>query len=193
MTLSTPPLKVRALARFMSNPAALARHPELPPLVEAYLVAVTAQAGRPLLFTVLLENGALFSGLPISALFCEKYGAEVSTTSQCLSVVEAQPWSCLEGPAQIVEYELLLDAQVWVRTPRLENRNCFYLFTIDYHGEGLAQDPEQSKSHNILVTDHGQLLAMPNNYCLFRNEWFTGGRLAFPTWLRRQSAYYRAE
>lgn len=193
MTLSTPPLKVRVLTRFMSNSAALARHPELPQLVDGYLVAVTAQAGRPLLFTVLLENGALFSGLPISALYCEKYGAEISPFPQGLSVVEAQPWSCLEGPAQIVEYELLLDSQVWVRTPRFENRNCFYLFTIDYHGEGLAQDPEQAKSHNVLVSDQGQLLAMPNNYCLFRNEWFTGGQDAFPTWLRRQSAYYRAE
>lgn len=193
MTLSTPPLKVRALARFMSNSAALAKHPELPALADAYLVAVTAQAGRPLLFTILLENGALFSGLPITALFCEKHDARIPATPQTLSLAEAQPWSCLEGPAQIVEYELLLDSRVWVRTPRFENRNCFYLFTIDYHGEGLAQDPEQSKSHNILVSEKGELLAMPNNYCLFQNEWFTGGREAFPTWLRRQSAYYRAE
>lgn len=193
MTLSTPPLKIRVLARFMSDAAALSRHPDTPALVSAYLVAVTTIAGRPLRFTVLLENGALFSGLPISALFCDKHGADIPSAPQPLSISEAQPWSCLESPAQILEYELLRDSRVWVRTPRFENRACYYLFTIDYHGEGLAEDPEQSKSHNLLVTDRGELVAMPNNYCLFENEWFTGKLDGFPKWLRRQSAYYRAE
>lgn len=150
---------------------------------QGYLVAVRCIKSRPLLFSVHLENGALYSGLPINSL-CTKNCLE-------LDLEVAQPWSCLESPCNALIYSHLKDYDVEVSTAAISQIGR-YLFTIDYQGEGLAQDPEQHKTHNIIALESGQLVAMPNNYCLFKDEYFTDESLE-PKHLRRTTAYYRTK
>ncbi len=66
-----------------------------------------------------------------------------------------------------------------------------YLFTLSYEGEGLASDSEQSKTHNIFALDNGQYAAMPNNMCLFKDNWFAYDKLTLPNY-RRSSKRYAA-
>lgn len=133
--------------------------------VDAYLIAARCLASRAILFTVHLENGAVYSGLPIEAI----YGKWSVDTKDSLETTALQPWSCLEG-AQYISYTHLAHYDVLCTTLQRSGR---YIGTIDYNGAGLAQDPEQYKSHNLILPDLGQLMAMPNNYCLFKDEYFT--------------------
>ena len=48
-----------------------------------------------------------------------------------------------------------------------------YLFTINYQGDGIAEDPEQYKTHNIVVLNNGQLAAVPNNIMKAKDNWFS--------------------
>jgi Iap family predicted aminopeptidase len=67
-----------------------------------------------------------------------------------------------------------------------------YLFTIDYNGTSLADDPEQRKTHNILQLSNNQIAAMPNNKCLVLNKSLTTTK-EWPTMYRRISKYYTSE
>lgn len=62
-----------------------------------------------------------------------------------------------------------------------------YLFTVDYNGPGLMEDPEQFKTHNILVLESGNLVALPNNHILFVDDHFAR-ESEFPKY-RRQTDY----
>ena len=148
--------------------------------IEAYLIGARCLAGRPILFTVHLENGAVYSGLPIEAIYGENSTEQGKHVTQDL-----QPWSCLESPAQYILYTHLKDYEVFCTTLQKSGR---YIGTIDYHGEGLAQDPEQHKSHNLILPNDGQLMAMPNNYCIFNDKYFTK---EMDIKLKRNSVYWR--
>jgi hypothetical protein len=177
MTVNVPSLKVKVRRRYLN--------PEFEGFEEAYLVAVTAIAGRPLLFHVHLKSGALFSRLPITALICEKFGAtETSALAECF-MQHAQPWSCLEGPVQAYVIEHLRDSSVSIM-----EGSGHYLFTVDYYGDGLAADPEQWKSHQVIVMDCGNLMALPNNKVLFVDQFFTQIQ-EFPAY-QRQTKYWMA-
>jgi hypothetical protein len=146
---------------------------------EGYLVAVRCLKSRPLFFTVHLQNGALYSNVPINHIYAE------SSTKGQLELHEAQPWSCLEPPVNAVLLAHMKDYDVRVLSRNLRGR---YLFTIDYHGEGLAQDPEQHKMHHVIETEEHCLVAMPNNYCIFGDQYFTK---QMDLGLSRQTEYLR--
>lgn len=135
-------------------------------LTQAYLMAVDCRMSSYIRFTVYLETGALWSSLPIEAIYCDKFG-EVDLTKES-STEDLQPYSCLEGPISIVEYTLVKNASVDTKTLGAGN----YLFTINYEGVGISEDPEQYKSHNIVCLESGQLCALPNNYIRFKDNWF---------------------
>lgn len=136
-------------------------------LIEAYLVAVDCRNNSIIRFTVYLSSGALWSGLPISALWCDRFN-EVNLESKIKETEKLQPFSCLEGPPAVITYNLLKNNKL---TCKLGEAN--YLFTINYEGDGLSEDPEQYKTHNIIVLKSGQLAAYPNNYIRFEDNWFT--------------------
>lgn len=138
--------------------------------VEAYLMAIDARNGQALRFTVLLESGGIWSGLPIEAIYVPYNGDFSEVEKQKGHSTEVlQPFSCLEGPVSFIAYQILKDAEV--ETPLGPGQ---YLFTINYEGLGLAEDPEQYKTHNVITLySSGQLCAMPNNMIKVKNNWFT--------------------
>jgi hypothetical protein len=131
---------------------------------EAYLMAVDCRPNDIIRFTVLLESGAVWSGLPIEAIYCDKFG-ELNGTA--LENEQLQPYSCLEGQVSVISYGLIKNVELSTKLGK-----AYYLFTINYQGEGLSEDPEQYKTHNIVVLESGQLAAFPNNYIKVVNNWF---------------------
>lgn len=149
--------------------------------IEAYLMAVTAINGKALKFTVLTEHGAIYSGLPIEALFIKPSFEKIYDTPKL------QPFSALEGPVSCVVLPLVQEAICNV-IPLGESAQ--YLFSLFYESSlGLADDPEQNKSHNIVALSSGQLAAMPNNYLLFTNNWFCD-TLNTVTYKRQKQKFY---
>jgi hypothetical protein len=147
--------------------------------VAAYFVAVKAVANKALQFTVYTEHGAIFSGLPIEAITSRP---EIKGTP--LTNEELQPFTCLEGPVSLVSYELLKDANLDTKL----GISGSYVLTLDYEGSGLAEDPEQYKTHNLIQLDNGQFAALPNNYCYFKDNWLRSNK-KFP-YKRPSKKYY---
>lgn len=158
----TPAIKVFIDREYITNHSDMSLS-----LIEAYLLAVDCRTNDRIRFTVFLQSGAIWSGLPIEAIWCSRFGD--IDTSKKLTTDELQPYSCLEAPAVVFSYKALKHANMLVKGLGAAN----YLFTINYQGEGFAEDPEQSKTHNIVVLEHGQLGAFPNNYLLVDEPWFT--------------------
>lgn len=168
MTINLPKLKVQVISRYFSKDRSIY-------LRNGYLVAARCLYGDAIKFTVHLENGALYGGLPIEALVVD--GAIGVVVGDGMTTDILQPWSCLEGPAQVISYDYLRNAEIQVNSPEIKQTGE-YLFTIDYHGDGLARDPEQHKTHNIVrLQNSGRLCAMPNNYLVFTDEFFYDPKL----------------
>lgn len=155
---------------------------------EGYLIAVKSQNNRPLMFTVHLESGALFSNITIDQIYCDRYfGPNLSPDPKHFYLEELQPYSCLPGDINVISYIHLKDCSVVTKA----NGVGVYLFTIDYLGQGLSEDPEQIKSHNIIILECGALCALPNNYCLFQDGFFTRNDSAtFPPYKRNKKYPY---
>jgi len=137
---------------------------------EAYMIGLDCRDGSHIRFTVYLSSGAIFSGLPIEAIYCDKFN-EVNKKGK-LTNQHLQPYSCLEGVVSCLVYDLIRNCAVLIKNLGEAN----YLFTINYQGFGLSDDPEQHKTHNIVVLKNGQLAAIPNNYMLVKDNWFSTGK-----------------
>lgn len=176
--INTPATKVFVRKKYLTQV-------ETEDLVEAYLMAVDCRPSDRIRFTVLLSSGGVWSGLPIEALLCDRFGARFTTTPEIYPTETLQPYTCLEGPYNIVEYSLLKNAKLDF------GAKGNYLFTINYEGAGLAEDPEQYKTHNIIVGELGHLYAFPNNYFRVINNWF-GSDVEEIKEYRRDSKFYFA-
>lgn len=162
---NTPAIKVQVNNKFLNEELKSG-------YTEGYLISVTSIYGRPLFFTVHLETGALFSRLPITALFCDRFHT-LRTKPFQYDLGWLQPYSCLEGDINVIEYAHLKNCQVVGKFGYGSEKEGFYLFTVEVIGKGLTEDPEQHKSHNIIVIEDGQLAALPNNKLLFPDQFFT--------------------
>lgn len=184
MTINLPKLKVQVKSSFVTS------NKKEWWLIEGYLVAARCNYGEPILFTIHLQNGALFSGLPIEALSIDSCPVQLIDE---LTTAELQPWSCLESPVQVIQYDYFKNAEVTINSPKIQEVGE-YLFSIDYHGEGLARDPEQHKTHNIIrINSSGRLCAMPNNYLIFKDEFFYDDKLSNQRrLLKRNTVRYKA-
>lgn len=142
--------------------------------IPCYVIAARIIKSRPILFTAHLENGAVYSGLPVNA-----FSSPEVADGKTYLLEQSQPWSCLEAPSNALIIEHLKDYEVKVIAPEIVKENDgmaesgTYLYTIDYSGEGLAQDPEQYKCHHVIALDKANWVAMPNNYCVFQDRYFT--------------------
>jgi hypothetical protein len=158
-------------------------------LTEAYLIAVTTLASRPMLFTVHLSSGALFSRLPINAIICNRFNPDLDlSTVEEYSLEDSQAYACLDASPQYLELNYFKDYEVLCRIGEEREEVGHYLFTIDYKGSGLVDDPEQFKTHNLVALQTGQLVALPNNHVLFYDEFFAYEK-TFPTNCKRQKRY----
>jgi len=180
---NTPAIKVRINNSYLTNHTGHG-------FTEAYLLAVDCRAFDRIRFTVFLASGGIWSGLPIEAIYCDRFGSG-EAQAQVYTTPELQPYTCLEGPYSVFEYAALKSAALAVISGALKGSEASYLFTINYTGGGFAECPEQYKTHNLVVLANGQLAALPNNYVKVVEPWFTvesTEKLPY----RRDSKYYFA-
>jgi hypothetical protein len=178
MILDFPRLKVRIDKSFISNGEGFE---------DGYIFAVTLLENRPLLFTVHLESGAIYSRLPLKA-FENKLYEHMELTETELENVD--PWGAISSFGQVIKHEYLKDYAVKVRNGE-SFINGMYWATIDYMEGGFAQDPEQHKTSNIILLENGQIGAYPNNHCLFVDRHFT--KEDPETQYRRNDEYFTLE
>ena len=140
--------------------------------------------------TVMLQCGALYRGLPISALAHDQVGHD-----QKWELRDAQRWDCFGWDFTTIEYDYLreLDCSVWLAS-RQHWMAGSYLFTAEPYGDGYSMEPSQTKSHHFIGLANGRMACVPGNNILWNESSFTKNKsLAKPDWLRVQTQTYHAE
>lgn len=120
------------------------------------MVSVRSQCNQSLQFQVLLENGALFTGLPAHSI-------SFSQDTDTWQLTEAQMWDNISDRIQVICLELLRFMPVEVRlasgTKKVQGT---YLFSIDYVGANdLSRHPSQWKMVHVIKAQDGQMLIYP--------------------------------
>lgn len=149
--------------------------------VEAYCFAVTLLENRPLLFTVHTVHGAVYSRLPIWALYTKE--CEIKDAFWTFR----DTWGAISSIGGVIEHKYLKDYEVECKTGPTSSEWGRYAFTIDYFEGGFSQDPEQHKCSHVIFMKSGAIAAYPNNNLRFFDKHFTDiETLQY----RRNSNYY---
>lgn len=185
MNKSLPPVKVFVRGQFLYN-----FESGFGEYAPGYLVSVRSIMNQALQFSVLLDNGALFTGLPANAICFDKE-APALTLSAC------QMWNNISNEIDVFTIDLLRNMDCSVKVNDLEGDESgivhgYYLFSIDYVGKDtLATTPDQWKQFQVIQTYCGNLVVYPSYRIKFldkalcdkSNEDFPKYKVNSTTWL----------
>lgn len=144
------------------------RHGEFVPAVAYGIRCVRGHS--PWLQTMLMEpeapspnstGGAAFM-VPIEAVVHQPCPMPEDMTYVC-------PWDVFSSTFGVVELEFTARGAVFALP---EKRPGQYLFTVDFSGSDLADDPLQHKSLHFCKLEGGLIGAFPNNRLLWRDDAF---------------------
>ena len=133
--------------------------------------------GRALLFHAVMENGAIFYRLPISAFI--QPGFDVKKVPRP-RLDELELWNCFSYYPAITTYDILASQSGKYYGKDKKWHHGQYLFTVDWaHPESNIVDtdhseiPHEHKCAHILALDDGNYAAQPNNRLIWSIPSFT--------------------
>lgn len=130
-----------------------------------HLVSVRARQNQALQFTVLLDNGALFTGLPAHSITFRE-----DEFNGILNLPDAQMWDCVSDDIEVYCMETIRYAECVVRTDQIQTKSGMYLFTIDFVGEGFSRHPTHWKQLHAVQTNDGYLLLYTQYRIIFLDK-----------------------
>jgi hypothetical protein len=134
---------------------------------EGTLIGIRSLMNQAFQFTVLLSDGALFTGLPINALTRKKDNTKI------LLLNEAQAYDCIGSKIEIITFDLLRYMKCKLKTFSNIFYDCYYLFTVDFIDEnGLARHPTQWKQFHFVENSDGNLMCYPQYRIQFKDGAF---------------------
>ena len=129
-----------------------------------HLVSVRSLQNQCFQFSVLLGNGALFTGLPAHALAFKQEAPKRPLN-------ESQMWDSISSSIDIIQLELLLYMPATIKLFSGELVKGEYLFTIDAVGTNdLSRHPIHWKQMHCFKTEEGNLLISPQYRVQFQDE-----------------------
>ena len=133
--------------------------------------------GRALLFHAIMENGAVFYRLPISAFIQPVFDVKKVPRPR---LDELELWNCFSYYPAITTYDLLASQSGKYYGKDKKWHRGAYLFTVDWaHPESNIVDtdhseiPHEHKCAHILALDDGNYAAQPNNRLIWNIPSFT--------------------
>lgn len=152
MNANTPPLQVKVRGDYLGIDK---------PYEHGTLVSVKALSNQALQFSVLLESGALYTGIPINML--------VDLDSNCdLTLSNAQMYDNIGSVVSVIVLDLLRYMTCTVKLNSGDIVKGKYLFTIDFE-DFLARHPVQWKQFHVISTSRGWV-AYPQYRIRFTDE-----------------------
>lgn len=131
---------------------------------EGHLVSVRARQNQALQFTILLETGALFTGLPANSITFRE-----DCLNQVLNLQDSQMWDCISDDIEVFTIESLRYAECEVLGDQISESGK-YLFTIDFIGEGYSRHPTHWKQLHAVQTLSGNFLLYPQYRIIFLDK-----------------------
>lgn len=160
LSSSTPSVQLLVRNEFLYNQSSGQNE-----YTKGWLVGVRTIKGLAVTFYVLLENGVLFTGLPVHALVwkpCEKR-----------ELGELEMWDALSYDHSIFQFDFLKGMACLVL---LRNKNTYegeYLFTIDFSSSGsltsIAESPNEWKLFHFIKLKEGNFCLYPQNRIMFKD------------------------
>lgn len=164
--VNVPPLKVWVRNEFLYNQSS--GHGDY---TQGWVHAVRSIKGNALQFYVLLESGALFTGLPIHAFTTDK-------TAPKWELSKHQLWDNLSSDINCFCMEFIkgMNVDVFLKDKTIESG--WYLFSLDYahvseNSKGLANTPDEWKSAHVIELKNGNIVAYPPNRIAFKDASLT--------------------
>ena len=134
--------------------------------------AVSVKPTQALTFSVLLESGAQYRGIPIHGFIV---GQDVNNRiPPAKNLHSHQVWGCFGTEFSIIDMSFSkgLSAEWRYYTGKtFSGRGLGW--AIEFYDDGYSNAPQQDKSFNMLVSQEGYLAAMPNNRVRWWEDSFT--------------------
>ena len=144
---------------------------------DCVIFGMASISGRAILFHAVMENGAIFYRLPISAFIQRGFNAKEVPR---MRLDELELWNCFSYYPSIVTYDILLGQSGKYIGKDKEWYYGTYLFTVDFaHPESNIVDtdhseiPHEHKCAHILALENGNYAAQPNNRLIWSIPSFT--------------------
>ena len=160
MNKSLPPIKVLVRDQFLYND------------IKGYggytigvLVSVRSILNQALQFSVLLETGALFTGLPAHAICFDK-------EAPALTLEACQMWNNISNEIDVFTIDLLRNMDCTIKVNGHDDiLSGYYLFSIDYVGlDTLAATPDEWKQFHAIRTYCGNFILYPQYRIRFMDK-----------------------
>jgi len=140
---------------------------------EGRWATVKSKRERALLFeTMLIDYGALYDKLPISAFV---WRTDVDP-KDLLPLDYLQLFDCLSYEISVIKKSFCNNLNVKVLMKNGKLYEGIYLFTIDfchadpgYLNTGYCEEPSEHKSYSVIKLNNGQFCAQPNNRILWEH------------------------
>jgi len=144
---------------------------------DCIIFGMASITGRPILFHAIMENGAVFYRLPISAFI--QRGFNVKEVPR-MRLDELELWNCFSYYPAVTTYDLLEGTSGKFFGKDKKWYHGSYLFTVDWgHPDAniLNSDhseiPHEHKCAHILALENGNYAAQPNNRLIWNISSFT--------------------
>lgn len=129
-----------------------------------HLISARSLQNQSLQFSVLLETGALFTGLPAHALCFQK-------TAVPMALQQCQMWDNISSNIQCITLETLKYMPCNVKLENGEIKTGIYHFTIDYCGHNdLSRDPIHWKQSHCIQLNDGNFVVYPQYRIQFQDK-----------------------
>jgi hypothetical protein len=139
-------------------------------LTAGWLVGVRTVKGLAVTFYVLLENGVLFTGLPIHSL-CHKKNAVK------MELPDLEMWDSLSYDHSIFQLEFLKKMSATVLLKNKTTAPGEYTFSIDFSNQsgltGISESPNEWKVFHFIKLENGNFALYPQNRILFKDAALT--------------------
>jgi hypothetical protein len=137
---------------------------------------------------LLLENGAIYRNVPLSAL-------SFKTDAEPWTMEQAQAYNCYSDSFTVIEYTFLSGLRC---AARIDSKllTGHYLFTVAPTHDGFSHEPEQNKELIFIQLDNGRITVQPTNHIRIEDVSFTeplGESIKLPKGLKSQTETYRAK
>jgi len=144
---------------------------------DCLIFGMASISGHSILFHAIMENGAVFYRLPISAFI--QRGFDVKKVPR-MRLDELELWNCFSYYPAVTTYDILSGQSGKFIGKDKNWYHGSYLFTIDWaHPEGNIVDtdhseiPHEHKCAHILALENGNYAAQPNNRLIWNIPSFT--------------------
>ena len=144
---------------------------------DCIIFGMASLTGRAILFHAIMENGAIFYRLPISAFIQRNFEVDKVPRPR---LDELELWNCFSYYPAITTFDLLAgqSGKYFGKDKKLHKGK--YLFTVDFaHPESNILDTEHSeiphehKCAHIMALEDGNYAAQPNNRIIWSLPSFT--------------------